>query len=48
MKDEYAPIKIRASVKKKVITIQGKLMTKLKRKVSLNETIKLMADSFKP
>ena len=42
MKDEYVPIKIKKNIKSKLVGIQGSLMQKLKRKVSLSETIEFL------
>jgi len=47
MKDEFVPIKIKKSVKDKLVQVQGGLMTKLKRKVGLSETVDFLIKYYK-
>lgn len=47
MKNKYVPISIGEKVKQKLVEIQGQLMQKLKRKVSLSETVDFLVKFYK-
>jgi hypothetical protein len=47
MKDLYVPIKIKKSIKEKLVSVQGKLMQDLKRKVTIGEAILFLIKYYK-
>lgn len=43
-KDNYVPIKIKKAIKEELVVMQGKLMQKMKRKVTLSDTVKWLIE----